>query len=87
MSQIEYRDETHERNTKLFKRCGFQGEGGLYSRKNNWKMPVRVVVEQDESEAMVNAITFFVGGVDNVELLDDGMVKIESLGYYHHIGA
>jgi hypothetical protein len=70
-----YRDEKQERNTALFKRCAFKGENGRYSRDNHWKGPVRVVVEEDEA------------GVDSVKLLGDGLVRIESKGYYHHIGA
>lgn len=72
---------------ELVVRCAFKGPDGNYSRSNYWKEPLRVVVEADEVRAMERAILNTCGGLDRTEKLDSGLVIIESLGYYHYVGA
>lgn len=84
---VEYHSEEQLRYTRLFKRCSFMGDDGSYSRDNHWKMPLRVVVEADEADEMSRAIVYFTGGVPSREETEDGLIKLESEGYFVHIGS
>lgn len=84
---LESYEDRLSHDNELFSRCSFRGEDGTYSRRNHWKFPLRVVVESDEVAAMKGVIRRMVGGLDKEVGLGDGLVRLESKGYYHHIGA
>jgi len=62
--------------------------------QTNWKYPIKRVLElkdEDQIEDVVDSITWFVGGMTDVEVIAHYptciKVRIHNRGYYNNIGA
>jgi hypothetical protein len=52
-----------------------------------WKGPCQAIVPADMASLVAEAMNFMGSVVDKRETLPSGYVKLNSRGYYHHIGA
>ncbi len=56
--------------------------------KDNWKMPLRGVVEESELGLVEEAAIYFAGSpLHIVKKMDDGKVMVAGAGYYECIGS
>ena len=59
----------------------------LIADSDNWKMPIKAIVDLDDLEVCNEASIFFTGSVLEVDYNEGTRVGVSAPGYYNTIGA
>jgi hypothetical protein len=55
--------------------------------KENWKLPIRGIIEESEFQLVYEAAIYFAGSPLESRKLADGRLEVSGAGYYNCIGA